>query len=73
MQIRAEPTSLKATTKTKDSLPADFSSILEDARIKNCIQGMGVAVLYKGELIFADGFGNRNDEDPFTKDRIKHD
>ncbi|OAQ30797.1 beta-lactamase/transpeptidase-like protein [Linnemannia elongata AG-77] len=70
MQIRAEPTSLKATTKTKDSLPADFSSILEDARIKNCIQGMGVAVLYKGELIFADGFGKRNDEDPFTKDTL---
>lgn len=68
MQIRAEATAEPSTTKTKDILPADLSSILEDARIKSCIQGMSVAVLYKGKLIFADGFGKRNDEDPFTKD-----
>ncbi|KAG9063709.1 hypothetical protein KI688_003820 [Linnemannia hyalina] len=74
MQFRAlatpVPSSPDAATKTKDTLPADLSSILEDARIKNCIQGMSVAVLYKGELIFADGFGKRNDEDPFTKETL---
>jgi hypothetical protein len=45
-----------------------LSSILENARIKNGIPGMAVSVLYKGELIFAEGFGKRNDEDPLTKD-----
>jgi hypothetical protein len=42
--------------------------VLEKYRVEGGIKGMAVSVLYKGELIFAEGFGKRNDEDPFTKD-----
>jgi hypothetical protein len=27
---------------------------------------MSIAVLHKGSLVFAEGFGKRNDQDPFT-------
>ncbi|KAG0069825.1 hypothetical protein BGZ90_000072, partial [Linnemannia elongata] len=43
-----------------------LSAILEAARIKNGIPGMSVAVMYKGEVIFAEGFGKRNEHQPFT-------
>ncbi|KAF9133990.1 hypothetical protein BG015_003482 [Linnemannia schmuckeri] len=69
MQIRtAAPSPNQA--RTKDTLPADLSTVLEKARIENGIPGMSVAVMYKGELLFADGFGKRNEEDPFTKDTL---
>jgi hypothetical protein len=29
---------------------------------------MSVAVMYKGELIYAEGFGKRNEHQPFTKE-----
>ncbi|KAF8936260.1 hypothetical protein BGZ58_004398 [Dissophora ornata] len=31
---------------------------------------MSVAILHKGELIFAEGFGKRNDQEPFTAETI---
>lgn len=52
----------------KTILPTELKSVLEKARIENGIQGMSVAILYKGELLFAEGLGKRNDKDPFTKD-----
>ncbi|KAF9344127.1 hypothetical protein BGX26_004756 [Mortierella sp. AD094] len=39
---------------------------LEASRIQSGIPGMSVAVIHKGRLIFAEGFGKRNDSDPFT-------
>ncbi|KAF9352515.1 hypothetical protein BGX26_009683 [Mortierella sp. AD094] len=45
---------------------ANLRQALEEARIQNGIPGMSVAVLHKGKLIFAEGFGKRNDRDPFT-------
>ncbi|KAG0379958.1 hypothetical protein BGX24_010858 [Mortierella sp. AD032] len=33
---------------------------------------MSVAIQYKGELIFAQGFGKRNRKDPFTKETVSH-
>ncbi|KAH7056549.1 beta-lactamase/transpeptidase-like protein [Linnemannia elongata] len=47
-----------------------LSAILEAARIKNGVPGMSVAVMYKGEVIFAEGFGKRNEHQPFTKETI---
>ncbi|KAF9572600.1 hypothetical protein EC968_009672 [Mortierella alpina] len=45
---------------------ADLHSIIEKCRIECGIPGMSVAVLHKGELIFAQGFGKRNEQgDPF--------
>ncbi|KAG9071481.1 hypothetical protein KI688_005693 [Linnemannia hyalina] len=47
-----------------------LNSILDAARIKNGVPGMSVAVMYKGEVIFAEGFGKRNEHQPFTKETI---
>lgn len=45
---------------------ADLSRVLEKVRNSTGLPGMSFAVLYKGKLIFAEGFGKRNDRDPFT-------
>lgn len=45
---------------------ADLSDVLEKVRNSTGLPGMSFAVLYKGKLIFAEGFGKRNDRDPFT-------
>lgn len=47
-------------------LLADLSHVLEKVRNSTGLPGMSFAVLYKGNLIFAEGFGKRNDRDPFT-------
>ncbi|KAK3833175.1 MAG: beta-lactamase/transpeptidase-like protein [Linnemannia gamsii] len=43
---------------------------LELARNKTGLPGMSVAVLHKGKLIFADGFGKRNRNDPVTAETL---
>ncbi|KAF9310438.1 hypothetical protein BGZ91_007090, partial [Linnemannia elongata] len=45
---------------------AHLHEILEETRVEAGLKGMSVAVMHRGELIFADGFGQRNDTDPFT-------
>ncbi|KAI9232922.1 MAG: beta-lactamase/transpeptidase-like protein [Podila humilis] len=56
-----------------DSAVRDFDTILaklkieiEQARNHTGVPGMGVAIMHKGKLIFAEGFGKRNKNDPFT-------
>ncbi|KAG0000085.1 hypothetical protein BGZ80_006428 [Entomortierella chlamydospora] len=49
---------------------ADLHQILEDARVKTGIPGMSVAVLHRGKLVFAEGFGKRNELDPFTAETL---
>ncbi|KAG0360988.1 hypothetical protein BG005_009448 [Podila minutissima] len=39
---------------------------LELARTQTAVPGMSVAIIHKGKLIFAEGFGKRNKKDPFT-------
>ncbi|KAF9972676.1 hypothetical protein BGZ73_004189 [Actinomortierella ambigua] len=39
---------------------------IEKARQGLCIQGSSVAVVHKGKIVYAQGFGKRNDKDPFT-------
>ncbi|KAG0236852.1 hypothetical protein BGW41_000323 [Actinomortierella wolfii] len=39
---------------------------IERARRELGIQGASVAVVHKGKIIYAQGFGKRNDKDPFT-------
>ncbi|KAF9137198.1 hypothetical protein BG015_002804 [Linnemannia schmuckeri] len=51
-----------------DNLP----SILEKARADGGVKGMSVAIIHKGELVFAQGFGKRNRNDPFTKETVTH-
>ncbi|KAG0318383.1 hypothetical protein BGZ97_003883 [Linnemannia gamsii] len=58
------------------SSPGEFlnnlPAVLEKARADGGIPGMSVAILHKGELIFAQGFGKRNRNDPFTKETVSH-
>ncbi|KAF9093705.1 hypothetical protein BGX23_002992 [Mortierella sp. AD031] len=68
MQIPAPPSSQK-DNKKKNPL-SDLGTLLEAARVKNGVPGMSIAVLYKGDIIFADGFGKRNEKDPYTKDTV---
>ncbi|KAF9213565.1 hypothetical protein BGZ59_005173 [Podila verticillata] len=60
----AEPESTPRgnTTTTLAKLRAD----LEVARNHTGIPGMSVAIIHKGKLIFAEGFGKRNKKEPFT-------
>lgn len=45
----------------------EWARDIERARIANGIPGMSVAVVHKGKIIFAQGFGRRNENnDPFT-------
>ncbi|KAF9093707.1 hypothetical protein BGX23_002994 [Mortierella sp. AD031] len=48
----------------------DLHAVLEKSRVEGGNYGMAVSVLYKGELIFAEGFGKRNEKDPFTADTL---
>ncbi|KAG9320555.1 hypothetical protein KVV02_000372 [Mortierella alpina] len=44
--------------------------VIENGMVKCGIPGLSVAVLYKGEVIFAEGFGQRNEQDPFTAETL---
>ncbi|KAH7054808.1 beta-lactamase/transpeptidase-like protein [Linnemannia elongata] len=63
-------TSQGATSKSKGKLLANLRDDLEKARVLNGVPGMSVAVMHKGEVIFAEGFGLRNDKDVFTADTL---
>ncbi|KAF9143139.1 hypothetical protein BGX30_001259 [Mortierella sp. GBA39] len=49
---------------------ANLPNVLERARADGGVKGMSVAVIHKGELVFAQGFGKRNRNDPFTKETV---
>ncbi|CAO3566625.1 unnamed protein product [Mortierella alpina] len=50
---------------------ASWHSVIEKARLECGIPGMSVAVLHKGELLFAEGFGKRNEQgDPFDASTV---
>ncbi|KAF9382188.1 hypothetical protein CPC16_009489 [Podila verticillata] len=58
-----------------DSVPRNIDAVLaklkvdiEQARSRSGVQGLSVAIMHKGKLIFAEGFGKRNKNDPFTAD-----
>ncbi|KAF8927518.1 hypothetical protein BGZ47_002109, partial [Haplosporangium gracile] len=51
---------------------ANLLDVLEKVRAEGGIPGMSVAILHKGELVFAQGFGKRNRSDPFTKETVTH-
>lgn len=44
----------------------EWADDIEKARANLGIQGMSVAVVHKGRIIYAQGFGKRNGTDPFT-------
>ncbi|KAG0094590.1 hypothetical protein BGZ93_007027 [Podila epicladia] len=59
----AEPDSAPRNT---DAILAKLKVDIELARNQTGIPGMSVAIMHKGKLIFAEGFGKRNKHDPFT-------
>lgn len=54
--------------KSAKNFLANLPEVLERARIEGGIKGMSVAIMHKGEIVFAEGFGKRNQTDPFTKE-----
>lgn len=44
----------------------EWTDDIERARSQLGIQGLSVAVIHQGQVIYAQGFGKRNDADPFT-------
>lgn len=65
--MTATKTATDDNKSAKDFL-ANLPEVLEKARIEGGIKGMSVAIMHKGELVFAEGFGKRNQTDPFTKE-----
>ncbi|KAH7056535.1 beta-lactamase/transpeptidase-like protein [Linnemannia elongata] len=70
-----------STTTSSADIPAanpssaflnNLPAILEKARVDGGIPGMSVAIMYKGEIVFAQGFGKRNLKDPFTIETVSH-
>ncbi|KAF9993607.1 hypothetical protein BGZ79_001707 [Entomortierella chlamydospora] len=43
---------------------------LEKSRVQCGIPGMNIAIAYKGNIIYAKGFGRRNEQDPFTEENL---
>lgn len=54
---------------TSDFL-ANLPAVLGKAKVDGGIPGMSVAILHKGDIVFAQGFGKCNQIDPFTKEVI---
>ncbi|GJJ78219.1 hypothetical protein EMPS_10578 [Entomortierella parvispora] len=48
----------------------EWTEDIGKARANLGIQGMSVAVVHKGRIIYAQGFGKRNDTEPFTPETI---
>lgn len=53
-----------------DTILAKLKVDIELARNQTGTPGMAVAIMHKGKLIFAEGFGKRNQKDPFTPEVI---
>jgi CubicO group peptidase (beta-lactamase class C family) len=44
----------------------EWTDDIEKARVACGAYGMSVAVVHKGKIVYAQGFGKRNDTSPFT-------
>ncbi|KAF9016361.1 hypothetical protein BGZ52_005928, partial [Haplosporangium bisporale] len=53
-------------SRNTDEILTKLKVDIEVARNKTGIPGMSVAIMHKGKLIFAEGFGKRNQKDPYT-------
>ncbi|KAF9977048.1 hypothetical protein BGZ73_007161 [Actinomortierella ambigua] len=48
----------------------EWTDDIEKARVAVGVYGMSVAVVHKGNIVYAQGFGKRNDIDPFTPETV---
>ncbi|KAF9427766.1 hypothetical protein BGZ76_002202 [Entomortierella beljakovae] len=60
------------TASLKSNKPSfeELYNTIEETRNRTGVPGFSVAVLHKGKLVFAEGFGKRNEYDPFTADTV---
>ncbi|KAG0368417.1 hypothetical protein BGZ54_001991, partial [Gamsiella multidivaricata] len=71
MQFRRRPsTPIAPSTSIPTSVLQTWTEDIERARISVEVQGMAVAVVHRGKIIYAKGFGKRNDVDPFTPETL---
>ncbi|KAK3835456.1 MAG: beta-lactamase/transpeptidase-like protein [Linnemannia gamsii] len=64
--MTGSPPSPRPTAAKKDL--SGLKATLEAARVQCGIPGMSIAIHHKGEIVFAEGFGKRNESQPFTKE-----
>ncbi|KAG0305151.1 hypothetical protein BGZ98_004535 [Dissophora globulifera] len=69
MQLR-DPVLEPHSNATDIARVSKMREVIENARIQCGIPGMSIAVLHKGELVMSEGFGKRNDKDPFTPETV---
>lgn len=58
--------SLSAVVQSAKLNQGELRSTIKRAMERCGVPGMGIAVLHKNKVIFADGFGKRNEKDPYT-------
>ncbi|KAG0200075.1 hypothetical protein BGX28_006766 [Mortierella sp. GBA30] len=60
-----------APTSRHDKEPlANLSELIERARVQCGVAGLSVAIMHKGKIIFAEGFGKRNENEPVTPETL---
>ena len=60
-------------SRSSNAMYKEWSDAIELARNQSGTPGLSVGVLYRGKVIYAEGFGKRNDRgDPVTAEVKKH-
>ncbi|KAF9580237.1 hypothetical protein BGW38_003192 [Lunasporangiospora selenospora] len=71
MQLRNNPsTPIVPSSAVEPSVLQKWTEEVEKARVNLGIQGLTVAVVHKGTIIFTKGFGKRNDTEPCTPETL---
>lgn len=58
--------SLSAAVQSAKLNEDDLRSTVKRAMERCGVPGMGIAILHKNKVVFAEGFGKRNEKDPYT-------
>ncbi|KAG0358789.1 hypothetical protein BGX24_005914, partial [Mortierella sp. AD032] len=63
--------SLSAAVESASLNKPELRATIERAMSRCGVPGMAIAVLHKNELVFAEGFGKRNKDDPYTVETVQ--
>ncbi|KAF9337142.1 hypothetical protein BGZ91_009633 [Linnemannia elongata] len=63
--------SLSAAVQSAKLNEDDLRSTVKRAMERCGVPGMGIAILHKNKVVFAEGFGKRNEKDPYTAQTVQ--
>ncbi|KAF9152142.1 hypothetical protein BG015_005731 [Linnemannia schmuckeri] len=63
--------SLSAAVESAKLNESELRSTIKRAMERCGVPGMGIAILHKNQIVFADGFGKRNKDDPYTLQTVQ--